>query len=291
MKKFSNLSIGTSNFNNQYGKYKKTSISNFQQENMLAKAWDYGFKFIDTAIGYKGVHQSLSNLNSFINNDWKLTTKIPPLKTEISKDKVNSWVSALIDESLNDLKVNKLNSVLIHDPSIESRPQELEYTLLALDSAFERGLIENYGISLYGPIKNNILKDYILNKESFIIQGPMNIFDRRMEDLTSSKYKNLKFEARSIFLQGMLLNLDMFEKYFGNIAEIRKFKRWIKKTNLNPIEACISFAKFSNADKIVIGFGNTDEIISFSKIFEIIDDYNPPIFCDDENIINPLNWT
>ena len=83
----------------------------------------------------------------------------------------------------------------------------------------------------------------------------------------------------------------MFEKYFGNIAEIRKFKRWIKKTNLNPIEACISFAKFSNADKIVIGFGNTDEIISFSKIFEIIDDYNPPIFCDDENIINPLNWT
>ena len=90
MKIFPELSIGTANFNNQYGIYKKTSIKKEEQEILLDNAWNLGFTSIDTAVGYKDVHQSLSKLNSFKKYQWKLTTKIPSIKLETSKEKTIS---------------------------------------------------------------------------------------------------------------------------------------------------------------------------------------------------------
>ena len=64
MNQIPQLSIGTANFNNSYGTYKKTSLSTHEQEVLLGKAWDLGFRSIDTAMSYVGVHQSLSELNN-----------------------------------------------------------------------------------------------------------------------------------------------------------------------------------------------------------------------------------
>ena len=77
-------------------------------------------------------------------------------------------------------------------------------------------ITKNTGISLYSPEKlNYIQKDYKIN----IVQAPINIFDRRF--LSPSVIKILKtnklaLQARSIFLQGMLLkNIEKknFQKF------------------------------------------------------------------------------
>ena len=146
---------------------------------------------IDTAVGYKDVHQSLSKLNSF-KHQWKLTTKIPSID-ETSKEKTISWVISLIEESLNDLKIDKADTVLLHDPKIQMRPTELKYTLKGLDLVYESGLIAKYGISLYEPTQSDILIKYFNEKDSFVIQGPMNLFDRRMEQYISCNNSSLKF--------------------------------------------------------------------------------------------------
>ena len=59
------LSIGTANFNNSYGIFKKTYLREDEQDQLLQNAWESGFRYIDTAISYDGVHESLARLDSF----------------------------------------------------------------------------------------------------------------------------------------------------------------------------------------------------------------------------------
>ena len=285
------LSIGTANFDNHYGTYKKTTIERSKQEALLARAWDLGFRSIDTAMSYKGVHEHLSSLENFISCNWNITTKLPKLDSGLKEQEIFSSVSSLIQESLNTLKTEKIHSVLIHDALIESNPKELKSVLRALESAHHHGFIDHFGLSVYSPLSNSFVSNYLVEGKKFNIQGPMNIFDRRMEDYILQENKNITFEARSIFLQGMLLDFDLFIKYLGDGKEIRRFKRWLDSKNLDPLEACISYAKFSKAQKIIIGFGNIQELQTFSDIFQTIDNYHPPVFCTDERILNPLNWS
>lgn len=287
---FPQFSIGTANFTNHYGTYKKTKIERDQHEALLAVAWDSGFRNIDTAISYKGAHKLLSNLENFISRNWNITTKLPKLDEGLKEQEIFSDVNSLIQESLNTLKAEKIHAVLIHDPLIESKPKALKSILRALESAHHKGFIDHYGLSLYSPISSSFVNDYKVKHKGIIIQGPMNIFDRRMEDYVLQDNKNITFEARSIFLQGMLLNFDTFKKYLGDCEEINKFERWLDLKKLNPLQACISFAKFSKAKKIITGFSNIYELQEFIDIFQTIDNYYPPVFCTNERILNPMNW-
>ncbi len=285
------LSIGTANFADLYGTYKKTRIDKDQLEDFLDKAWDLGFRSIDTAMNYKGAYENLSNLKNFISHNWNVTTKLPKLDSGLKEEEIFSNVSSLIQESLDKLKAEKIHTVLIHDPWVESKPKELKSILQALDSAYHKGFIDHYGLSAYSPISNTLLNRYLFEGKKFIIQGPLNIFDRRMEDYVLKKNNNIAFEARSIFLQGMLLDFDIFKKYLGDGDEINQFQRWLDSNNINPLQACISYAKFSKAEKIIIGFSNILELQTFSEIFQKIDNYHPPVFCTSEKILNPINWS
>ena len=89
---------------------------------------------------------------------------------------------------------------------------------------------------------------------------------------------------------GLLLNADIFLKNFGERKECNNFFSWLEKKNISPIEACISFARYSTADKIIVGFANSTELELFSDIFERVKEFSPPRFCDDEEILNPMNW-
>ena len=42
----------------------KTYLREDEQDQLLQNAWESGFRYIDTAIGYDGVHESLARLDS-----------------------------------------------------------------------------------------------------------------------------------------------------------------------------------------------------------------------------------
>lgn len=283
------LSLGSANFNNHYGTFKKTFISSEEQNELLEVAWQSGFRHIDTAISYKGVHKEIGQLDSFEAHDWKLTTKIPSLKSNISKLEAIVEVESLVNKSLELLKIERLDSVLIHDHTIQSRPKDLEHVIQALELLRDKGLIKSLGISLYEPIKNASLIDYIKQNNFFVIQGPLNIFDRRLESYCVDN-NNISFEARSIFLQGMLLDKERYLKYFKERNEINKFNDWLDSLNVSAYEACVSFIKYSGANKVIVGIGNLHELMEFKEIFCKVNALNPPIFCTNDMITNPLNW-
>ena len=285
------LSLGSANFNNKYGVFKKTYVNYENQEAILATGWKKGFRKIDTAESYKHVHKTLGSLDIFNSKDWGITSKLSKFSDYPSKDKIRSKVNNFLENTLNDLRKNKLESVLVHDPDIESQPKILEIIFQELNLALENKIIESFGVSLYKQPSNRLIIDNMLENKDFVVQGPINIFDRRLEDFFKSK-NNRKciFEGRSVFLQGLLLNADIFLKNFGERKECNNFFSWLEKKNISPIEACISFARYSTADKIIVGFANSTELELFSDIFERVKEFSPPRFCDDEEILNPMNW-
>jgi hypothetical protein len=131
------------------------------------------------------------------------------------------------------------------------------------------------------------------------VQGPINIFDQRAlrKDIYSLiKKKKIKFFARSIFLQGMLLsNKSFFLQKFKNFSKYYKnwyrYENWLKKNNFSKLQGCLNFIKnCKNIDYAIIGFS------SYSEFAEIVNTkfkkIQIPKFlkCHDEQLINPQKW-
>ena len=75
----------------------------------------------------------------------------------------------------------------------------------------------------------------------------------------SLKKNNVELHARSIFLQGLLLeDSKYFEKKFkAHKKKLSYLKSGLKKNNLNKRQACLKFAfKSKIIDKFVIEFQN-----------------------------------
>ena len=104
----------------------------------------------------------------------------------------------------------------------------------------------------------------------------------------------VKIQARSIFLQGILLkdikNLPIYfqkwKKHFLN------FKFYNLKNKLDKISMCINFVNNNkNIDQIIIGVQSINElkqILSYKKRKKILLPEN--FFSSKINLINPIKW-
>ena len=138
-------------------------------------------------------------------------------------------------------------------------------------------------------------KLFKLNYKPEIIQIPFNIVDRRFEpyfkDLTEMK---IEIHARSIFLQGLLVDLKTMKKLkFIKWKQIwEKYHEWLAFSNLSPIEACISHvSSYECISKLVIGINNLSqlkEIILAAKKKSIRAPKS--ILSTDNKLINPSLW-
>ena len=119
--------------------------------------------------------------------------------------------------------------------------------------------------------------------------------DKRI--LTTGWFEKLKglgieIHIRSIFLQGLLVNKNVYNKnYFKNWKNF--FFEWFKNlenNNITPIDYCLSDLLNYDFDKIIIGINNSKnlkEIINFKTI-----DKNKMIKfkISDTKLIDPRNW-
>ena len=89
----------------------------------------------------------------------------------------------------------------------------------------DKGYVKKIGVSIYNPAQFYKTLDII---DPDIIQFPLNILDQRFLNINFSLFKKrIEFHARSIFLQGLLLN---------DIKKLPKFFFPIKKklVEINP---------------------------------------------------------
>ncbi len=285
----SKLVIGTAQFSSNYG------ISNTSGKvkpdmalKILRLANKLDINFIDTAIGYKNCHKILGKIGM---KNFEIITKIPELQNKV--DDIPGKIEELISKSKIDLKVNNLNTVLIHNP-YQLKNKIGEEIVKKLDYLKHNGVFKKIGISIYNPEEIDALGNVY---DFEVIQCPINVFDRRMYEtgkLKELKSKGIEIHARSIFLQGLLLMKSgsvpgKFNKWINLINEWNKYNNFNQtqmiKTAINHV-----FSQ-KNIDKVIIGFQNDKELEQVSGLISEDENEVPnDLKTNDDLLLNPSKW-
>jgi hypothetical protein len=138
---------------------------------------------------------------------------------------------------------------------------------------------------LNGPIKPDI------------IQLPISILDKRLfesKHLQEINKMNIKIQARSIFLQGLLLmeRGDIPNKFETWKCYWDRWDEWVRDNNTSRLHGCLSYClSHRGVDRVVVGVdkkSQLEEIVAASNV-KVIDSF-PDLTCSDPNLINPANW-
>ncbi len=274
--------LGTVQWGLNYGISNKNGIPSINELNeILSFAKRVGIKMLDTASSYGEAEDKIGNNSK---GEFDIITKIGTSSVAYSIEKE-------LKLSLKKLKLKSVYGCLFHDvnkllknPSIWNEMMELK----------ELGLIKKVGYSLYHP--DELQKLLSLDFVPELIQIPFNLVDRRFEPyLKELKKMKIEIHARSIFLQGLLLNFEMMgERKFVRWQQIwEAYKQWLKISELSPLEACISHvSSYGCISKLVVGI---DNLLQLKQI--ILASKNKPVrapeslLSNDNKLINPLSWT
>tara|TARA_A100001011_G_scaffold349140_1_gene387491 strand:- start:15203 stop:16066 length:864 start_codon:yes stop_codon:yes gene_type:complete len=281
----SKIIIGTANFDSKYG-YKKNKVQ-LREIKKILNFIKYKSKlnYIDTANFYGNTQKILgNNMNRKINYISKIKIKKQDIKNSKNFEKKIYLI-------LNELKIKKLYAILIHNPLILKLDKKKKI-FKSLAYIQKKGHIKKLGISVY----NQEEIDFVLKKFKFnIIQLPINLFDKKFNDngtLGRLKKNGYEIHARSIFLQGLLLE-NILNKKFNQWSEIFEFYNfWLKVNNLKKLDVCWNYiSNIKEIDRIVVGLNNLQQLKEILRIKKNIVNEIPDFMRKEEsNFTNPVNW-
>ena len=279
----SKIALGTAQFGLDYG-FSNTDgqVHSSEVKNILSVAKDNNITLLDTASGYGNSEETLGEIGI---NNFKVVTKTVSIKLGIDN------VMQTFEQSLNSLQIESVDGLLIHN--IEDI-QDKEFDLLyeELNNLKQDGLINKIGFSTYTP--NQV--DFLLDNFDFdLIQVPFNVFDVRLIEggqLQALKNKNIEIHARSVFLQGVLLDLNNLPPYFSTWrAQFKKYLKVVENSGFTLLEYALNFAlNTDELDKILVGVNNTNQLI------DIINSSNKgsnlmAFSINDVDLLNPSLWS
>ena len=281
------LVIGSAQLGMNYGLFNNRKINHKEFKKIEKLVLKSKINFIDTAISY-GDSENIIGSSKLKN--LHIITKIKlPSKKNIH---VRNWTLKEISKSLYKLKIKKIYGVLIHDYKDLLGKYGKDY-LLSLQELKKKKIIKKIGISVYDS--HEIKKIWKFWKPD-LIQVPFNPLDNRILDSgwvdVFRKFK-VKIFARSVFLQGLLINEDnSFIVNKNYLILLNKFKNWCYKNNISLLQACIHFVKqFKKIDYLVVGFNNYSQLKEIIDVFKKKQIIIPKKFSTNKkNLIDPRKW-
>ena len=252
------LVLGTAQFGLKYGISNKATgaISSEEIRAILNVAKEEGVVLLDTAPGYGEAHRILGEVGIHgFNVQSKLSGSVFN-----SPGSTSRLVWDQITQTLRDLRVEKLYSVLIHDVDQFLKTDVYENGS-ALESLKSQGLVEKVGVSIYD------VEQYDRLNQTFnvdICQLPLNIMDQRAVNsgyLRLMKSRGVEVQARSVFLQGLLL-LSFREQVLlfpDNRQEFSSFHNELRASGKSSLEFCLSFINSVSVDRVVVGVTRLSE--------------------------------
>lgn len=279
-KKYSNIILGSAQFDGKYGVANKKKFNNKNLIQILNVANKIGIKKIDTAFNYRGVHNKIAK--NFEGKKFKIISK-----GSLNIKKENLFLNQF-NKTLSKFGKDNLEYFLVHnfDEYIQNKKR--------FEEIFKKNkLLKNkLGISIYSPhelkkINSNLFK---------IIQIPFNICDMRWNDLKIKK----KIIIRSIFLQGIFFCDDkkIPIKIKTEVKKIRKKLNFLTKKykRFNLRDLLISYINYFNFEGVIIGVDNENQLKEFffyinrpklkiNQIREIQKVLNVSL-----NLIDPRKW-
>lgn len=276
------LAVGTVQFGLDYGVTNLNGQVLIEEvRNILTFAKENNIDTLDTAPGYGESEKVLGEVTV---DDYQVITKTISLD-----DDVNKVVSGFY-KSLEDLGLKTVYGLLVHDfKNIQHK--EFNKLFNQLNELKKNGLVGKVGFSTYTPEDVNFVLD---NFDFDLIQIPFNVFDTRLiqgGQLQALKSRDIEVHARSVFLQGILLDFDNLSDYFLTWKrQFIKYQTIVESNNLSLLEYALNFSlSIPEIDKVLVGVNSErqlKEIVKAVKKQNHLDAF--PI--DDVNLINPILW-
>ena len=278
----SKLALGTVQFGLDYGITNQSGQVTIKEvKGILDFSKENGIDVLDTASGYGNSEKVLGEVGV---DNYQIITKTISLKNGFDK---------VIDgfyQSLDDLSQKQVEGLLIHNiQDIENK--QFSALFNKLNELKQQGLIKKIGFSTYTPEQVNFLLE---NFDFNIIQVPFNVFDTRLiqsGQLQALKSKGVEIHARSVFLQGVLLDFDNLSDYFLTWkAQFTEYQAMVKNSGLSLLEYALNFVlSVQEIDRVLVGVNNEQqlrEIVLSLKGLDGLEDY----FINDINLLNPSLW-
>ena len=283
------LALGTVQFGLPYGIANQDGqVSRVVAKDMLQYAVDNGIDTLDTAIAYGDSEACLGEIGC---KDFKLVTKLPAVPDQCND--ITKWVSEQVSASLRRMGVNSVYGLLLHRSEQLLGPDG-KLIFKVLQNLRATGQVQKIGVSIYAPSELDVLTQYRFD----LVQAPFNLIDRRL--LTSGWLQRLKQEGveihtRSAFLQGLLLmsRSGMPAKFAPWAGIWSKWYEWIDNHSLTAVEATLAYPhSFPEIDRVVIGADSKHQLEQIvCAVRGSIPKDLPDLHSDDENLINPANWS
>jgi len=281
--------IGTAQFGLNYGiANSKGKMKTNEIKKIIKYARTNNIKNIDTAHAYGDSEQRLGNVGI---KNFNVIVKLPATNPTQPYDQ---WVKKSIHSSFKKLKINKADTVLVHNAKFLLNPKMGKKIYEELKKFKNKNIINNIGVSIYSI---NDLKNIIKKFPMDVVLISLNIFDQRILNkkiINTLKRKNIKIYTRSTFLQGLLLmSKNKIPTKFNKWK--KKFDMWFRELEnkkVSAYDACLDFVmKNKDVDKTLIGI---DDFKQFKEIFEDKPKININYKKFNSNkinkLINPAKW-
>lgn len=281
--------IGTAQFGldygiaNSLGKMKTGEI-----KKIIKYARTNNIKDIDTAHAYGDSEKRLGNVGI---KNFNVIVKLPATNPTYPYEQ---WVKKSINSSFKKLKINRADTVLVHNAKFLLNPKMGKKIYEELKRFKNKNIINNIGVSIYSISDlKNIIKKFSMD----VVLISLNIFDQRILDkkiINTLKRRNIKIYTRSTFLQGLLLiPKNRIPIKFNRWK--KKFDMWfreLEKEKVSSYDACLDFVlKNKDVDKTLIGIDNFKQ---FKQIFKDKPKININYKKFNSNrinkLINPAKW-
>jgi aryl-alcohol dehydrogenase-like predicted oxidoreductase len=275
------LALGTVQFGLNYGVTNNNGQVRIEEvKHIINFAKDNGIYTLDTAASYGNSEKILGEIDI---KDCQIITKTSSLKDGVNQVEDNFY------KSLKKLNVEHVEGLLIHNIE-DIKIKNFDVLFKRLKHLKNEGLVKKIGFSTYTPEQ----VDFLLKNFDFdLIQLPFNVFDIRLIEggqLKKLKGKSVEVHARSIFLQGILLDFYHSSYFVTWQKKFEKYQAMVEKSGMSLLEYALNFVlNIKEIDKAIVGVNSKiqlNEIVQSIKQSENLNAY--PV--EDINLLNPGLW-
>ncbi len=283
------LALGTVQFGLRYGVANTSGqVAPDVIAAILRRAGQAGIDTLDTAIAYGDSETRLGEAGV---SSWRVVTKLPALPDGVVD--VFGWVESQVRGSLQRLKIDRLDALLLHKTADCLGPYGATY-VRALNELKAGGRVRSVGISIYDPGELDAVWP---SWRPDIVQAPYNVLDRRLIKsgwLATLRGAGVRVHVRSVFLQGLLWmprsrRPPSFERW---TALLDRWLHWCVEHEVTPPQAALGFVLSQpGIERLVVGVDSStqlEEILAATSadVAALPED----LYSEDRDLVEPSRW-